>query len=160
MSTAGFTVPETDYVTEQCLIEHRTLGHVKAALRLALEWQVGAPGLPRKVATVRFTAQSFRRHLERLMNLEEKDGYMAIVGELKPNLVDQARRLRDEHDVFRATLARLLPQIEQVADDQPVQVESLCDDLGCLLDGVDIHDARETALLQEVMLQDDGGEGG
>jgi hypothetical protein len=158
MTTALET--DTTYVTEQCLVEHRTLAHIKAALRLALDWQVGPPGLPRKVATVRFTAQSFRRHLERLMNLEEKDGYMVIVGQMKPNLVEKAERLRYEHDVFRESLSRILPQIETVGDDHPDRVASLCDDLYSLLAGVDIHDARETALLQEVMLQDDGGEGG
>lgn len=152
---------ETDaYITDQCLIEHRTLGHIKAALRLALDWQVGAPGLPRKIATVRFMAQSFRRHIERLMGLEEKDGYMEVVGQMKPNLVDQARRLRDEHDLFRATLAKLLPRLDSVADTDAAEISAICDDLHSLLHGVDIHDARETALLQEVILQDDGGEGG
>lgn len=154
------TVQTDTYVTEQCLIEHRTLGHIKEALRLAVDWQVGAPGLPRKLATVRFMAQSFRRHIERLMNLEEKDGYMEVVSQLKPNLVDQARRLRDEHDVFRSTLARLLPRLESASDTHAAEIASICDDLHSLLHGVDIHDARETALLQEVMLQDDGGEGG
>jgi hypothetical protein len=156
------TAVESDatYVTQQCLLEHRTLGHIKAALRLALDWQVGLPGLPRKVATVRFTAQSFRRHLERLMQLEEKDGYMVIVGQMKPNLVEKAQHLRDEHDVFRTSLSRILPQIEKVGDDNADRVAAICDELYSLLAGVDVHDARETALLQEVMLQDDGGEGG
>jgi hypothetical protein len=158
MMTAA--VQSDAYVTEQCLIEHRALSHIKAALRLALDWQVGPPGIPRKLATVRFTAQSFRRHLERLMNLEEKDGYMEVVGQMKPNMVEKANRLRGEHDVFRATLARLLPQLEAVTEDQPEELAVLCDDLYSLLAGVDIHDAREVALLQEVTLQDDGGEGG
>ena len=160
MSTVASVLPDTAYVTEQCLIEHRTLAHVKAALRLALDWQVGAPGLPRKVATVRFMAQSFRRHIERLMSLEEKDGYMDVVRQIKPNLVDQARRLRGEHDVFRSMLARLLPRIETVSDTNAEEISSICDDLQSLLHGVDIHDARETALLQDVVMQDDGGEGG
>jgi len=155
------TIVETDAcVTEQCLLEHRTLGHIKAALRLALDWQVGPPRLPRKIATVRFTAQSFRRHVERLMSLEEKDGYMDVVSQFKPNLVVQARRLRDEHDVFRATLNKLIPRLEKVADSDADEFSAICDDLLSLLHGVDIHDTRETALIQEVMLQDDGGEGG
>ena len=94
------------------------------------------------------------------MNLEEKDGYLEVVAQMKPNLVDKAERLAGEHDVFRATLARLLPQLEAVSDDQPEQLSTLCDDLYSLLHGVDIHDAREIDLLQEVTLQDDGGEGG
>jgi hypothetical protein len=159
MMTATVLLDAT-YVTEQCLIEHRTLAHVKAALRLALEWQVGPPGLPRKAATVRFMAQSFRRHIERLMQLEEKDGYMEVVGQLKPNLVDQARRLRDEHDVFRVTLARLLPRLESVADTNGTEIAAICDELDSLLHAVDIHDARETALIQDVVTQDEGGEGG
>ena len=154
------TVQTDTYVTEQCLIEHRTLGHIKEALRLAVDWQVGPPGLPRKLTTVRFMAQSFRRHIERLMSLEEKDGYMDVVGQMKPNLVDQARRLREEHDVFRKTMAQLLPRLETAAESNGAEIASICDDLHSLLHGVDIHDARETALLQEVMLQDDGGEGG
>lgn len=155
------TTLETDTcVTEQCLIEHRTLEHVKAALRLTLDWQVGTLGLPRKIATVRFTAQSFRRHMERLMGLEEKDGYMDVVSQMKPNLVEQARRLRKDHDTFRATLASLLPRLETVADSDAEGFAAICDDLHSLLHDVDLHDARETDLLQVAMLQDDGGEGG
>ena len=154
------TIDADSYVAEQCLIEHRALGHIKEALCLAVDWQVGLPGLPRKLATVRFMAQSFRRHIERLMSLEEKGGYMEVVGQLKPNLVDQSRRLRAEHDVFRATLARLLPRLERAGETDASEIGSICDDLHSLLHRVDIHDARETARLQDVVMQDEGGEGG
>ncbi|MCE9547139.1 MAG: hemerythrin domain-containing protein [Planctomycetia bacterium] len=153
-------IEDAAYLAEQCLVEHRTLSHVKAALRLALDWQVGPPGLVRKVATVRFTAQSFRRHLERLMKIEEKDGYMDVVGQLKPHLVDRALRLRAEHDTFRVALQKLLTAIEKVSDTDGASVSRLCDDLTAFLGRLDVHDAREADLLQEVVLQDDGGEGG
>ena len=159
-SLSAPTSDGTAYVAEQCLVEHKTLSHVKAALRLALDWQVGPPGLPRKLATVRFTAQSFRRHLERPMSLEEKDGYMLVVGELKPNLVEKAMPLQQEHDFFRADLERLLGELEGVGGTQTDAAARWCEELRQLLDRVDRHEASETELLQDVVMQDDGGEGG
>ena len=77
-------------------MEHQILDHVKQALRVTLGWKVPSEGVPRKLSSVQFTLKSFQRHLERLMNLEEQDGYMVMVGEIKPNMQSRVDRLEDE----------------------------------------------------------------
>jgi len=146
-------------VQNPCLAEYRRLADVKEALQVSLDWPVAPPGIGRKLSTVRFTARSLKRHLERLMNLEEDGGYMVLVGELKPNLFDQTMRLRRQHDELRATLERVVPAFEEIDEHKTEPFERLCNELRGVLKVVEEHDARETALWQEAFCTDDGGEG-
>ncbi len=146
-------------LTDACWVEHKILEHVKAALRLTLDWNVPAVGVSRKLSSVRFTLKSFERHLRRLMKLEENGGYMSSVGEYKPNLQQQAESLRGDHDVFRQALDAIIPAIDVVSKDDHQQFEKICDEIRALLDHVDEHDRKEVELLQEALLSDEGGEG-
>ena len=143
----------------QCQIERQILQHIKAALRIILRWEVEEIGLDHKLSSVRFTAQSFRRHLERIMELEEDGGYLVPVDECKPNLVEQAKSLRGEHSDFRETVERVVPSMERLSANDRDRFEHECHELSTLLDRVDRHDQRETDLLQEVLCRDEGGEG-
>jgi hypothetical protein len=145
---------------DACWVEHKILEHVKAALRLTLDWNVPAVGLPRKLSSVRFTFQSFERHLRRLMKLEESGGYMNIVGEHKPNMQDQAESLLGDHEFFRTALSAIAPSIDNLADDDQAPFQDVCRQIGGLLDRVDAHDRKEVELLQEALLCDECGEGG
>jgi hypothetical protein len=142
-----------------CLMEHQILQHVKDALRITLGWDEGAVGLARKVSSVQFTMQSLRRHLERVMSLEEEDGYMTSVRELKPNLFDRASTLRFEHAEFRRTLDRVVPALEKVNPHDAARFSQLCEELRTFLARIDHHDKQETDLLQEAFYDDIGGEG-
>jgi len=146
-------------IAEQTLLEHETLQHVKAALRATLDWQVDRVGLERKVSSVKFIVESFRRHLERLMGLEEHGGYMTMVWEKNPNLNDRVERLRSDHDSLRSSLARILPRIEQDPQLGEEEVSTVCAELTAMLDELDRHDRDEIELLQEAFLRDEGGEG-
>lgn len=150
----------TSTCAAQCQIERQILEHVKAALRITLRWEVEDVGLSQKVSSVRFTAQSFRRHLERIMALEEEDGgYLVVVDQCKPHLVDQARSLQGEHSAFRETVDRVVPSMERLSAGDRDYFQRQCDELTELLDQIDRHDQRETDLLQEVLCHDEGGEG-
>jgi hypothetical protein len=59
------------------LIEHQVMEHIKDALRIALEAKAWPAAIGRKLASVRFMADSFDRHFRMLMNLEKADGYLA-----------------------------------------------------------------------------------
>jgi hypothetical protein len=144
----------------QCQIERQILEHVKAALRITLRWEVDDVGLEQKLSSVRFTAQSFRRHLERLLALEEQDGsYLDVVDECKPYLVDRATSLQREHAAFRETIDRVVASMERHSGVDRERFEQQCDELDELLDRIDHHNQRETDLLQEVLCRDEGGEG-
>jgi hypothetical protein len=145
---------------DACWVEHKILEHVKAALRLTLDWNVPAVGLPRKLSSVRFTLKSFERHLRRLMKLEESGGYMIIVGEHKPNMQEQADLLLADHEYFRTTLSTVVPALDALGEKDEAEFQATCEEIKGLLDRVDEHDRKEVELLQETLLSDEGGEGG
>ncbi|MCA9260185.1 MAG: hypothetical protein KDA61_13330 [Planctomycetales bacterium] len=140
-------------------MEHQILEHLKRALRVTLEWKTPSVGLARKVSSVQFTVKSFHRHLERVMNLEEVDGYMRAVAERKPYLDERLGKLRQQHAEFRQRMGQLCPQLENANESEPDKFESLCRDVLSLLGEIDEHDREEIEILQESMLSDEGGEG-
>ncbi len=148
-----------DPAAEQCWVEHKSLNHIKAALRVMLDWKVPSIGVPRKLSSVRFVMQSFQRHLERLMNLEEEGGYLGIVSEAKPHWCPKVEVLRSEHDQFRAAMRDLVPEIQSLCQDDEQRLLNICDEIGSLLRCIDRHDQKEAELLQAALTLDEGGEG-
>lgn len=146
-------------VAQAACMEHQILDHVKQALRVTLDWKAPAVGLPRKVSSVQFTTKSFARHLLRMMDLEEQDGYMAVVIEEKPWMEQRVQRLERQHHEFRATLEELSADIEAMPGLPEDRFEAVSSCIRDLLDRVDQHDVEEISLLQETMLCVEGGEG-
>ena len=140
-------------------MEHQILDHIKQALRVTLEWKVPSVGVHQKLSSMQFTLKSFQRHLDRLMNLEEQDGYMVLVMETKPNMCSRVERLAEDHQRFRESIELLIPEVEALCEFQNEQFEEICQQISELLDGVDQHDEQEVELLQEAFLCDEGGEG-
>jgi chromosome segregation ATPase len=140
-------------------LEHQILDHLKKALRVTLDWQAPTVSLPRKMSSVQFTMKSFFRHLNRMMDLEERDGYMAAVVERNPNSDARVRRLQRDHASFRKTLDELKPEINAMTALTEEQFDAVCRQVADLLACVDLHDVNEIELLQETMLCDSGGEG-
>jgi hypothetical protein len=140
-------------------MEHQILDHVKSALRVTLEWRAPTIGLSRKMSSVQFTTKSFMRHLLRMIELEEQDGYMTIVREEKPHLEHRVAKLERQHAEFRHELEELKPEVASLAALPADQFEFVCSRIVDLLDSVDQHDLDEIELLQETLLSDEGGEG-
>jgi hemerythrin-like domain-containing protein len=147
-----------DTLGHQALVEHQILQHVIAALRLSLQWQVSAVGMQKKLSSVRFTAQSFQRHLERLLDLEEGGGYMQFVREQRPTLFDKVLALRHEHDEFRETLAQVMMSLDKLTTGDAAEFDDICQQLEAFLQRLDEHNLQEVELMQEAM-SDVGGEG-
>lgn len=139
-------------------LEHEILNHVKQALRVTLGWKVPPEGVSRKLSSIQFTLKSFQRHLERLMNIEEQDGYMALVEEMKPNLHFRIDRLKYDHGRFRRAMDDLLPKVDSLSNYEE-EIDTVCEEIHVLLESVDHHDKEEIALLQDSMWFDEGGEG-
>jgi hypothetical protein len=140
-------------------MEHKILDHVKSALRVTLDWKAPSIALNRKISSVQFTAKSFMRHLRRMMELEEQDGYMAVVVEQKPHLQHKVRKLERQHAAFRRLMEDLDPEVAALTALPEDEFEFVCSRIVELLDQVDDHDLEEIELLQETMLCDEGGEG-
>ncbi len=139
--------------------EQRVLEHLKNALRVMVDWRAPAVSLTRKRSSVRFALQSFCRHLERLMKFEETDGYLTGLTEKRPCWQSRVQKLRAEHARLRDQMDRLTPQLEDAEEWQVEKFESACLGIRALLDEVERHSHDEIALLQDVMLCDEGGEG-
>jgi hypothetical protein len=150
---------EHDDVAEQILIEYGLLEHLVEGLRAALAWPVPGDDLTRKLSTIRFIAQSFGRHLERLLSLEEHDGYLTEVAATCPQLARQVDALGAEHDRLREAARRAVRRVEQCRPTDHAEFAAACDALTALLQQVEEHGRQEMSLLQEALHRDGGGEG-
>jgi hypothetical protein len=143
---------------QQTLVENDLLQHLVDGLRSTLAWQVEGDVL-RKLSTLRFIAQCFQRHLERMMALEEHDGYMDEVALLSPRLARRVDVLRGEHGRLREGARRTVVRLEQVEPTDGPEFAAVCADLAVLVDEVEKHSRKEVALVQEAFARDSGGEG-
>jgi hemerythrin-like domain-containing protein len=150
---------DRDDVGRQVMVEHETLKHLTNALHSILDWRVSGDDFTRKLSSLRFCAESFQRHLARLFALEEYEGYMDVVLEERPNLANEIEALRTEHDQFRRTLHRMVSRLDRLSSQEREVFDGLCSQLRELLKRLDEHHRKETALLQEALLQDEGGPG-
>ena len=101
-----------------CRTEYKTFQNIKEALRVTVEWRVPSVGISRKLSSVLFIIRALQRHLERLLDLEERDGYMEVVGERNPNRMHDADRLLSDHEEFRQSLREILPTVEERPSDE------------------------------------------
>jgi hemerythrin-like domain-containing protein len=140
-------------------VEHRVLEHIKQALRVTLDWNAPVVSMPRKHSSLQFTLKSFRRHLDRVMTIEEEDGYFDDVVEARPSLQSRVECLVRDHNRFRARIRQITQQLDGLRDGEEIEFGEVCMEIRRLLNEVDRHDAQEIELLQESLLVDDGGEG-
>ena len=152
-------------IASACRTEASILRSVRGALDRALGWDVNSTGFTQKLCSVNFALKSLDRHIQRMMELEERGGYMIVVGDTKPNLRDRAELLQAEHDMLRERFGQVmsgfeaLPHVVALNAAQQDRFVQLCDELDMLLRELDHHEAKETELLQDVLLCDEGGEG-
>jgi len=146
-------------IPQQVLVEHQTLAYITSALRATIGWKYQGADLSRKLDSLRFVGQSFQRHLKHLMTLEEEDGYMTVVLESRPDLSEEVDRLQKEHAQFRRTLSRIMTRLRRLVPTDHGTYNKVADDLLALLEKLDEHSKKETGLLQEALLRDEGGEG-
>ncbi len=146
-------------VARQTQVEQELLGHIMQVVRISAGWPVPGPDASRKLSTLRFVTQSFQRHLEHLLTLEEYDGYMDLVKTSAPRLGRLTDSLRSEHDTFRGRTRQLVQRLERLPATDLKALDSLCTELLELLKCVEEHNAKETELIQDAMAQDEGGEG-
>jgi hemerythrin-like domain-containing protein len=147
-------------VAQQMQVEHGLLQNLIQGLRSTVAWQVPGPDASRKLSTLRFIAQSFQRHLERLLAMEEYDGYMGLVRASCPRLGRATDALKAEHEDFRTEARRIAQRLERLPSTDLAALGQVCADLLALLGQVEGHSRKEMALLQEAFAQDErGGEG-
>ncbi len=150
-------MPHKD-IAQQTIVEHEVLDHVMASLRSIVDWQVANTGAARKISSLCFVAQALQRHLVRLMDLEEHDGYMSMVTSANPALTETVGALCAEHETFRSEIDQVVSRLERLAPDESTLLDNISEQLLSLLDDVNHHGGEEIRLIQQALLQDEGGE--
>jgi hypothetical protein len=146
-------------IADQTRIEQELLRFVMEGLRLSTTWQVQGPDASRKLSTLRFMTGAFQRHLERLLALEEYDGFLDKVVACSPHLGRVTVALRAEHDGFRTEARRIAQHLERLPGTDQAELEKAGGELRALLDRIEGHNRKEIALIQEAFERDEGGEG-
>jgi hypothetical protein len=146
-------------IVRQTQVERKMLQSLIEGLRHTMAWQIAGDDLSRKLSTMKFITRSFQSHFERLMELEEKDGYMAIVLEKHPHLTKSVEALRGDHDVFRREMACLVQGLGSVVATDRDKLSAIFDQATVLLKKVDDHNKKEADIFQEAFEREEGGEG-
>jgi len=149
----------THHVEQQAMVEHAMLKHICNALRVTLDWKVEGGDFSRHLSSLRFVAQSLQRHLDRMMALEECDGYMDEVVETCPRLAEKVDALKQDHERFRQAVRRIVSRLDRLPSTDLAAFARTCDALRDLLERLDEHSATETTVIQEAYFQDEGGSG-
>jgi hypothetical protein len=147
-------------IARQTQVEQEMLRLLMEGLRVTAGWQVQGSDASRKLSTLRFVAQSFRRHLERLLGLEEHEGYMDLVLASAPRLGRRAAALGAQHDQFRTEVRQITDRLEQLPATDATGLDAACAELLLLLGKIEEHNRKEIDLLHEAFQGEEGGEGG
>jgi hemerythrin-like domain-containing protein len=146
-------------IAQQTLVEKSLLECLVVGLHNAVTWRIKRDDLFHKLGKLKFIIRSFQSHMERMLALEERDGYMDSALERRPHLSRSAEALRHEHDEFREEIRLLVKLLEGVSPTDQNGVDSICDRTSRLLKKVDRHNKKETDILHEAIARDIGGEG-
>jgi iron-sulfur cluster repair protein YtfE (RIC family) len=141
-------------IAEQTRVENGMLKYLVEGLR-----KVHGPDYSRKLSTLRFITQSFQRHLEHMMSLEETNGYMDMVLTTAPQLGRSVDALRKDHEWFRSALGSIASRLERLAPTDAAALADVSQDLHNLLHKLDEHSKKEADLVLEAIERDEGGEG-
>jgi Hemerythrin HHE cation binding domain/Global regulator protein family len=129
--------------TQQTLQEHALVQTLTEALRLTAGRGAEGDAHPPSLSALRFLARSFQRHLERLLALEEGDGYLDLVVRTSPWLSRAAEALRRDHEHLRRGARRLAHRLEHLPPTHPLALAWVGDHVLALLDGFDEHNDKE-----------------
>jgi hemerythrin-like domain-containing protein len=155
----GLTTMTQLNVIRQTQVEKRLLKFLIEGLHNTFAWEIRGDDMSRKLSTLKFIFRSFQSHMERLMRLEERDGYMDIVLEKHPQFSKPVEALRHEHDEFRQHIDVLVRDLERVSPTDQNTLNKVCEQAAGLLKKVDAHNRKEADIFQEAFEREEGGEG-
>src|SRR5471030_2765170 len=126
-------------LAQQTLVEQNMLLLIIEGLRSTLDWEVEGDDFSRKLSTLRFISESFQRHLERVLALEEYDGYMDLVLQASPQQGNNVNALKQEHQQFRKEASHIVHRFENVSPTDGDSFSRICGELVVLLKSLDAH---------------------
>jgi hypothetical protein len=145
--------------TQQTLQEHALVQTLTEALRLTVGRGAEGDARSPNLSALRFLGRCFQRHLERLLALEEGDGYLDLVVQTSPRLSRAAEALRRDHEHLRRAARSIARRLEHLRPTHPLALAGVGDQVLALLDRFDEHNDKEVALILEALGREGGGEG-
>lgn len=141
---------------QQALFEHELLKHIAEALRTTIDWAMRTQDCSSRLPSLRFIAHSFHRHLEHILELEEREGYLPAIGSRRhADLREEIKVLRCEHDDFRRRLRAAVERLEEASPTDYLTVGEVCTCLSHVLEEINDHNQREMALIDVVRERDE-----
>ena len=143
-------------ILNQTRVEHDMLAHARDALASTLDWQTVGETFTRKLSSLRFAVKAYHEHLERVLAIEECDGYIDFICEESPWLTERVNQLRAEHDDFRAEINEIATKLDRLLPTDHAALNAMSRRIQVLLEAFTNHSERELALLQTAMNDDIG----
>jgi hypothetical protein len=145
-------------VEQEALFEHQLLAHIADALRTTIDWALRAQDCSGRLPSLRFIAHSFHRHLEHILDLEEREGYLSSIDSRREgDLREEIHELRREHDAFRQRLRLAVDRLELLSAADYLTVGEVCHALIALLEDINRHNQREMRLIETVREREERG---
>lgn len=143
-------------IMKQAQVEQSMLENARYGLIASLDWKTKGETFARKLSTVRFAVRNYHQHLERVLSLEEYDGYMDVVINQCPNWSERVTELRDEHDEFRRRWDDLMTKLDRMMPTDADGLAELAATIRKAMDDFEKHNSKETSLIQEALNTDVG----
>jgi hypothetical protein len=103
--------------------------------------------------------RSFQRHMDCMMAIKERGGYMDNVLKRRPDLSHSVEVLRQENDEFRGELGFVLGQLENHVPNGETCLAIISHNMTQMFKTLDDHNEDECDLFHEAFDRDEGGEG-
>jgi hypothetical protein len=146
-------------VVQQTLVEKGLLQILLEGLQKTLAWKRYRTELSRKLVVLKYLIECFQTHTERLMKLEERDGYMSVVVKKCPHLSNTVNSLRRQHDEFRQETRLIVQDLQRLIPTDQNNLNKAFGRANGLLKEFDSHTKREADVFVESLYRDEGGEG-
>ncbi len=102
--------------------------------------------------------EHFRAHLTRHMALEERDGYMAAVVELRPAYSREIERLAHEHREIIRLMGEIHDSFQHLGPEDQLLIRDCCLRIQNLLGYVEHHERDENLMVLSAFTHDIGTE--
>lgn len=144
-------------IARQFKVELDLLVNIESALQMVLQWRTGKHGIRRKLSTLRFVSRTFESHLSRLHVNSEHGGYMHLVTDTKPNLVNEVSKLRGMREALQTELRQLIISLDLLSSNELPEFERVCEDFQSYLKALSAHDQQERDLFLRSVYEEEGG---
>ncbi len=108
------------------------------------------------IAELRSRFEHLRAHLIKHMALEEHEGYMKTVVEMRPTLSPEVERLQHEHEEIGKIMTSVHEAVESLEPADRLLVRDCCRRIDNLLHYIEHHENDENLLLLTSMTSDIG----